>query len=69
MGRLNEFIARSANAEDKVKSRFWESRFKCQALIEKNTWTPSVRKRKVDGCHGKPRKIPWLLGWGRKLRT
>ena len=34
MGRLNEFIAREANAEDKVKGRFWESRFKCQALLD-----------------------------------
>jgi REP element-mobilizing transposase RayT len=34
MGRLNEFIARTANAEDKVKGRFWESRFKCQPLLD-----------------------------------
>jgi REP element-mobilizing transposase RayT len=34
MGRLNEFIARAANAEDKVKGRFWESRFKCQPLLD-----------------------------------
>ena len=34
MGRLNEFIARAANAEDNVKGRFWESRFKCQALLD-----------------------------------
>jgi REP element-mobilizing transposase RayT len=34
MGRLNEFIARAANHEDKVKGRFWEARFKCQALLD-----------------------------------
>ena len=34
MGRLNEFVARAANKEDNVKGRFWESRFKCQALLD-----------------------------------
>jgi putative transposase len=33
-GRLNEFIARAANKEDRVKGRFWESRFKCQTLLD-----------------------------------
>jgi hypothetical protein len=34
MGRLNEFIARAANKEDGAKGRFWESRFKCQVLLD-----------------------------------
>lgn len=34
MGRLNEYIARAANKEDNVKGRFWESRFKCLALLD-----------------------------------
>ena len=34
MGRQNEFIARVANKEDRVKGRFWESRFKCRPLLD-----------------------------------
>lgn len=34
MKNLNEFISRKANAEDDVKGHFWESRYKCQALLD-----------------------------------
>jgi REP element-mobilizing transposase RayT len=37
MKSLSEFIARRANAEDKIGGKFWEGRFRCQALLSEKS--------------------------------
>ena len=34
MKNLNEYISRKANAEENTRGHFWESRYKCQALLD-----------------------------------
>jgi REP element-mobilizing transposase RayT len=34
MGQLDEYIARTANAEDETSGHFWEGRFRCTRLLD-----------------------------------
>ena len=58
MGHLNESIARRANKEDNCKGRFWESRFKLQAILDLNALLRTLCYVDLNPVRAKMAKTP-----------